>query len=410
MAILSSGVILAQIIALVCQPIITRLYTAEDFGVLAIVTSIVTMCIPLVTLQYQMGIVTAKDDEEANIVCALTFYLLCFMVLIMSIVLITIDNLNPRIFEQVGNWIYVSLPLLLFSGFAKIADSYNNRFEQYKLMSSIALIRSITSNFLKIFLGLFKVGFLGLIISQFVATIFGIRRQSNYIISKKSEILSSTYQEMKHVAIKYRVQPLFSMPGLFVSVCSFSILPIFITSLYSIEDAGYFFLSMTILAIPLSLVSSNVGKVFFRKATLEKEKKGDFYNTFKSTVILLIFIAIVGFSILWLIAEPLFSLVFGPEWLKSGTFVKILIPLFAIRFVVTGLMHGFIISGRQKFKLFLQLFFIIIALTIYFISQQQELPIEIFLELTNKGYFTLYLILLIVLYFTSKNNNEERGI
>ncbi|MFA1822250.1 lipopolysaccharide biosynthesis protein [Virgibacillus oceani] len=400
---LTSGVVLAQIITFLCQPIITRLYSPEDFGGLSLITSLVNMLVPLLTLQYQMAIITAKSDKEANAVSALTFYILAFMLFLISLGIISYNYFNPNTFKEVGNWIYVALPLLLLSGFAKIADAYNNRFEQYKLMSSIALIRSISSNTLKITLGIFKVGFLGLIISQFVATIFGIRKQSQYIIAKKKEIFNSTRLELKNVLNKYRVQPLFSMPGLFATVVSFSILPILITSLYNIEETGYFYLTMSVLAIPMSLVSSNVAKVFFRKATIEKEEKGNFYSTFISTAILLIVISIIGFLLLWFFAEPLFSIVYGEEWMRSGTFVKILIPLFAIRFVVTGLMHGFIISGKQLVKLTLQLLFIVIALVIYFIVKNQNLSIEEFLELINIGYFILYSILFIVLYLTSKN-------
>lgn len=408
--ILTSGVMLAQIITFVCQPIITRLYSPEDFGALSLITSLVNMLTPILTLQYQMAIITADSDKEANVASSLTFYLLTLMMLFISLGLTVYNYMNPTTFEETGNWIYVVIPLLLFSGIAKIADSYNNRFEQYKLMSSIALVRSATSNVLKIFLGVFRVGFIGLIIAQFVATALGIRRQSKYIITKRREIFSSTFQELRNVISKYKVQPLFSMPGLFATIVSFSILPILINSLYNIEETGYFYLTMSVLAIPLSLVSSNVAKIFFRKASLEKKEKGNFYSTFLSTAILLIFISTVGFSILWFAAEPLFALLYGKEWMRSGTFVKILVPLFAMRFVVTGLMHGFIISGRQSLKLVLQLFFIVIALVFYLIAKNKNLSIESFLELINSGYTILYLILYIVLYFTSKSMEDKSEI
>ncbi|MGG0716269.1 oligosaccharide flippase family protein [Robertmurraya massiliosenegalensis] len=407
-AILSSGVLLAQLFNIISQPIITRLYTPEDFGILSLITSMVTIFTPLVTLQYQMGIISAKTDKEANVVCALTFYVLSITVLIISICLIIFNIIYPTTFEETGIWIIMVAPLLLFSGLVKIVESYNNRFEQYKLMSKIALQRSITSNILKIILGLFRFNFIGLIVSQFVATIFGIRRQAQTINANRNDVFSATFSEMKSIALKYKVQPLYSMPGLFVTMGSFSILPILINSLYSVEETGYFALSMSILAIPLSLISNNVGKVFFRKATLEKEQKGNFYSTFVSTSLLLLIISAIGFTILWFIAEPIFSLIFGQEWSRSGLFVKVMVPLFAIRFVVTGLMNGFIISGKQLLKLLIQLLFIIVAIVIYAFTKVKNLPIETFLELINNGYFVLYAILFFVLFITSKNRTKTK--
>lgn len=401
-AILISGVMLAQIITFISQPIVTRIYTPEEIGIMSLITALVTMFTPLLGLQYQMGIITAKTDKEANIVSALTFYLLTVMLLIISLGLILYNLIFPTTFEDIGSWIYIVIPLLLFSGLEKIIDSYNNRFEQYKLMSSIALIRSITSNTIKILLGILKLGVFGLIISQFISIIFGIKRQAKYVISKKNEIFSANFSEIKNVAIRYKVQPLFSMPGLFVTTVSFSILPVLITSLYTVEQAGFFSLSISMLGIPLSLISSNVSKVFFRKATIEKEQKGNFYSTFKSTAILLIIVSTVGFSILWCVVEPMFSIVFGNEWSRSGAFVKLLIPLFAIRFVVTGLMHGFIISGKQLLKLVLQSLFILEVFVIYIIVKSNGFSIETFLELINIGYFILYVILFVVLFYTSK--------
>lgn len=363
----------------------------------------VTMFTPLLAFEYQKGIVSAKTDREANVLSALTIYVLFVTVAFISIGLIIFNYLKPNTFEEAGLWIYLAIPLLFFSGLVKIVDAYNNRFEQYKLMSSIAIIRSTTSNFIKVILGFLQFNFIGLIIAQFFATIFGIKRQARYMKSKKNEIFRTTFNELKNAAIKYKVQPLFSMPGLFVTMGSFSILPILINSLYSLDETGYFALAVNMLAIPLTLVSTNVGKVFFRRATLEKHNSGNFYSTFISTFVLLLVISLIGFSILWFIAEPIFSLVFGQEWVRSGLFVKILIPLFAVRFIVTGLMNGFIISGKQLLRLIIQFFFIVEVFVIYIFARVNSLPIEKFLELINYSYLTVYLVLLLVLYLASKN-------
>ena len=91
-------------------------------------------------------------------------------------------------------------------------------------------------------------------------------------------------------------------------------------------------------------MSNNVSRVFFKNASEEYEKTGSFYSAFRNTSVMLISLSVVGFSLLWFIAEPAFSLVYGKEWVRSGVFVKRLIPMYAARFIVTGMMHGFVIS------------------------------------------------------------------
>lgn len=404
-AVLSSGVVVAQMLSFIFQPIATRLYSAAAFGVLSVIISVVSIMAPVITLQYHMGIVTAKTDKEANNLCALTFYLIGFIGLITSIGLVIYTRISPNTFAEAGIWLYAAIPLLLMTGLVNVVDSYNNRFGQYKLMASVSVQRSLVSNVLKIALGVLNSGNWGLVVSQVVSVIFGVRKQGQYIITKYKEILSSSFEEMKEVAFKHKAQPLFSTPGLFVITFSYSILPIFISSLYSIDEVGYFSISVAILGLPLNLISSNVARIFFRNAAVEREEKGNFSTSFQTTSILLVIISIIGFSILWFVAEPLFSFVYGAEWARSGLFVKILIPMYASRFIVTSLMHGFIVSNKQNLKLFLQSFFILGAVVIYLFVRNYNVPIETFLTYINIAYSVNYLVLFFALYKISSQND-----
>lgn len=400
-ATLSSGVIIAQAISFLAQPVATRLYSAGSFGSLSIIISIMSIITPIITLQYHMGIVTSKTNKEANVISALTFYTVSIMSFISLVVLFMFNILSPGTFSEAGNWIYMAIPLSFLTGLINIIEAYNNRFEQYKLMASVSIQRSLMSNLTKLILGIFSFRHAGLIISQLVSIVFGVKRQGKYMFNDIKDIFSSNFNEMKKVALDYKAQPLFSMPGLFILTFSYSVIPIFIGSLYSIQDVGYFSISVTILGLPLSLISNNVAKIFFRKASIEKDLKGNYKSSFKHISFLLILMSIIGFSILWLIAEPLFGFVYGYEWAKSGLYVKILIPMYAARFVVTSMMHGFIISRKQNLKLLLQSFFILSAVLVYIYSNHFEVTIEVFLNLINIFYTINYVVLYIALYLTS---------
>ena len=145
------------------------------------------------------------------------------------------------------------------------------------------------------------------------------------------------------------------------------------------------------------MISNNVARVFFKNASEEFEKTGQFSSSFRSTAILLTTLSVVGFSLLWFIAEPLFSLVYGAEWVRSGLFTKILIPMYAARFVVSGLMHGFVISKKQKLKTVLQSLFIVAMAGGYIISKLGIVSVEGFLIFINWTYFILYVVLFVVL-------------
>ena len=62
---LLAGTILAQIITVSVSPILTRLYTPEDFGVFALYTSIASILVIFGTCRYELAIVLPEEDGEA---------------------------------------------------------------------------------------------------------------------------------------------------------------------------------------------------------------------------------------------------------------------------------------------------------------------------------------------------------
>ena len=196
------------------------------------------------------------------------------------------------------------------------------------------------------------------------------------------------------------------MPGIFILQFSYSFIPVIINTCFSTREGGFFSITVAILGLPLNLISNNVSRVFFKNASEELEKTGCFSSSFRNTAILLISVSLVGFSLLWFIAEPLFSIVYGEEWVQSGIFTKILIPMYAARFVMSGLMHGFVISKKQRLKTFLQSLFIVAMAVGYILSKLKIVSIEGFLSYINWTYFLLYIVLFIVLWYQSKKNSN----
>ena len=78
--------------------------------------------------------------------------------------------------------------------------------------------------------------------------------------------------------INYK-QPVFTAPGVFFSSSANSLIALFVGSLYGIEQLGYYSIAILILNAPLSMFSSNIGKVFYRTATKEKNDRGQFKNS-----------------------------------------------------------------------------------------------------------------------------------
>ena len=60
-----TGTGLAQAIPIAISPILTRLYTPEEFGIFALYIAITAILTILVTGRYELAIMLPKEDEDA---------------------------------------------------------------------------------------------------------------------------------------------------------------------------------------------------------------------------------------------------------------------------------------------------------------------------------------------------------
>tara|TARA_R110001583_G_scaffold56717_1_gene170918 strand:+ start:6588 stop:7877 length:1290 start_codon:yes stop_codon:yes gene_type:complete len=401
--ILTSGVISAQIIGFISQPIATRLYTPSDFGKMAIILSIISLFSSSLNGQYQLSIVTSDSDKEANVITAMSLYFGFVISLLVSCGIVFYSIIRPDEFAELGYWIYITIPLIFASSITNVLTSYNNRYEQYKIIASVSLIRASTSNFIKIFLGILNFGFVGLICSMFVSLFSGFWMQSKYLRKNLKQIFSSSIFEIKGVLVKYKKQPLFSTPGIFAISYSISIVPIFISTLYGVKELGYYALSIANFGLLVTLITNSIGPIYFKQASKEKSETGNFYQSFKSTLLLLFLAAIVPFFVLMFFSEKLFGLVFGQDWIRSGTFTILLIPWQFMNLIVSTFVSSLIISNSQRIKLIIQSFFVVEILIIFYLSKVYKLTIEQFLSTISFAYGFTYLIMLIFIYKKSKD-------
>ena len=136
------GTVLAQMINIIAQPILTRVFPAETLGIYTYLISLATMIIPVASLKLDMLIVSESDDEEAQYItdaCIVVNILVSILYAI--VILIGYKFSKNNIFNKYGEIIYIVPALVFTNGLRFLFISYLNRYKQYKTISIIAIIR-----------------------------------------------------------------------------------------------------------------------------------------------------------------------------------------------------------------------------------------------------------------------------
>ncbi|MAE10064.1 MAG: translocase, partial [Candidatus Marinimicrobia bacterium] len=117
---LVTGTTIAQAIPIAISPILTRIYTPEDFGVLALFISITTILGTIANGRYELAIVLPKRDNNALELTALSIIItMGFSLLLVILVILFHDPLLSYLNnDRFSFWLYlIPLSVLLFSLF-----------------------------------------------------------------------------------------------------------------------------------------------------------------------------------------------------------------------------------------------------------------------------------------------------
>ena len=128
--------VVAQAIGLLVYPILTRLYTPEDFGLLNLFLSIGGVLVLLSTAEYQYAIVLPKKDEDARGLVHICGFLLLITT---GIVLLSVPFSKPiaHLFNtpELANWYWLMPLFVLAMGLWNILNYWYIRRKAYSRIS-----------------------------------------------------------------------------------------------------------------------------------------------------------------------------------------------------------------------------------------------------------------------------------
>ena len=96
---LMTGTSIAQAIPIAITPILTRIYSPNEFGLFALYMSIVSVVVIMATGRYELAIVLPKNNEDAANIVALSLVITLFISLL-SLIVITVLMLSNHIKEK----------------------------------------------------------------------------------------------------------------------------------------------------------------------------------------------------------------------------------------------------------------------------------------------------------------------
>ncbi|MDR2410594.1 MAG: oligosaccharide flippase family protein [Bacteroidales bacterium] len=393
---LVTGTLFAQVINFCLSPVITRLYTPEDYGILAIYSSILGILAIIGSLKYESAIVIADNDEIAiNVVGLCLIILLCFITFIIIILYLLGDFILTKLRHDIVIKYKYFIPLgVFFLGLYNIFLQWAYRKKNIRSISKTKFSQVLFNNFSKILLGFGKFKAFGLIVGNILGESSGLIVLSKpFFYTNGKFIKSIEWQKIRYVAERYIKFPLYTATSQLCNQAGLHLPALLMLSLYNSEIVGYYSLASTVLNLPMVLIGNSIGDAFYAEAaSIGRHNPRQLKELSKKLFKRLCLIGIMPLVIGTIGGPFFFTLIFGTLWTKAGYFARIMTILIFSRLIFTPVSRLYSVFEKQKEAFIIDLLRMVFVLVIYFISKTFQLSVDIFLVLYSVALSFIYFL------------------
>lgn len=348
-ALLGTGTVIAQLIGIAASPILTRLYTPADFGLVALFGAIVGSFSMAICGKYEVAAVVAKSLVHSRQLLGIAFIVALLLSLLTLVAVFFFGDQINQLFNasRLGDWILLAPLALFLSGILTGLNYYSNRTHEYALISRSKVFGSVFGVIFSISFGLIGLHY-GLLLSGVLGTV----AVTSWLLYHYRHLWTKSlllWNPRKWILVRrYRDFPIYNASTGLLDGITLAF-PVFFLSRYFPEAVvGYYALMLRVAMAPIGFVSGAVSQVNLKKvADLVNQGQPVRPYLLKITLLLAAIVAPL-MLLLMLYAPPLFGWVFGEQWRVAGTYLQILMPALALRFVVSTLSSTFGATGNNK--------------------------------------------------------------
>ncbi|RST59499.1 hypothetical protein D5F11_011765 [Siminovitchia terrae] len=400
---------LGQLIFFLASPLLTRLYSPEAFGDLAVFISLVSILSIAISWRYELAIPIPKEENKAIVLVVLS----CLLVVANGILIFILSGLyyfaDYDLFN-INKTVLLILPIsVIGAGLYKVFNHWYIRQDNFNIISRSKLSQSVSQTITQVALGFLASFKLGLIVGDFFGRTAGTLNFIRTFLSGRDLTFKKLrFSKFIKVAKEYKEFPIYSGPGALLNTISTQAPPLAFSILFGSGVAGFYSLAYRVISGPVMMIGQAISQVYLQKLSSITRDKGDDIKQLYLTVSKRLFlIALLPTIIIFLFSDYLFGMIFGSQWSKAGIFSSILIIMVFFQFIVSPTSQTLIILQKQKIQAIWEgvrfLLITILFIASYYYSLNEYLTLIYFTVVMSVMYIVMFVLCLIMITNKSKS-------
>lgn len=414
-AVVASGAVISQVITLTTTPIITRLFSASDYGMMSVFLSSITILVSMAMLDLHRAIpIIDTDEKAANMFSICIRILMIFSLIVCAFVAFSGKKLFFLFQMEEIYSVRFLLPIgVIFVGTYELYLQWIYRKRLYEAVPKTRLIQAVAGSTVKIISGIFSIGAIGLILGTCIGQGAGISilRKRIYHNTKIPSIWRPLKKDKKLIR-EYKKFPVFSLPADIIDTFSNNLPVLLVSALYGTQVSGFFGLANSVINLPVNLVVVSVSRVVYAEAAAKERKNPEaLLRMCQKITRSVFFLALAGAIVIFIAGVPLFGFFFGPQWAEAGNYAKVLMFKTVAFCTVLPIGRMLEVLGLQKYDLVIclsRLICIIVSIAmIKYFSLTAIMAITILSVINMVSYLILYMVILGCLRYRTKMYKQD---
>jgi O-antigen/teichoic acid export membrane protein len=346
-AFLAGGAAFSQVLSVATSPVLTRLFSPRDYGILAVFSSLLGVLAIVSGGRYEVTIPLPRSESDAVNLLGLCMSVNTLATLVTAALVLVLGN-------RFAQWTHVPalagylwmLPVAVFgAGLYQTLYFWTLRKKNFSALNRTRIFQAVGQSAIQIPGGLLHLGASSLLVGTIASQVLGTGT-----LLKRAHLRLSDFEPRRwlHLAKEYRAFPLINSWDALVNVLGARLPHLMFAAFASVELAGFYSLTLRVLALPATLVGQAVSQVFYPSIAQMSQQSAESRKLIEGTATALLLVSFPVFAIVALHGPFLFAWVFGNTWKTAGRFAQYLAPFFIISFVSSPLSTYTLVRRKQR--------------------------------------------------------------
>jgi O-antigen/teichoic acid export membrane protein len=354
--IVGSGSVGAQLFAILLIPVITRMFSVSNFGVMTTFTAVTVTVAVFGNGSYDQAINLPKEGSKAwSLFCLCIAIASVFSSAVFLVTIIFEHKISQFIFGVAHSKLVFLVPLTVLSYNINIAMLFLTiRMRGFKMLSGSAFLGTAANQGSKVAGGWLLGDKLWLLVTgSFLQSCIPCFFLGAYIFRKmpKDIIRLPGKSELRALMVEYKNFPLYSTWVEFLLNLNRNITIILLAAAYSSAVVGIYGLANNVFRLPLSIIGDSFRQVCLPRFSALMNDKMPIRGLFVKVLLGIAVLVVIPFAVIIAFGPQLFSLVFGQRWAEAGAYARIISPWLFMMVFLPPVSVILVIMQKQRVRL-----------------------------------------------------------